>query len=324
VYLVTAELFRQESVATVKFELVDARGRVIGVPHLSKRNNNLDDGNYDGFMKVPGRPFRVAVSGKDIHGSPYRRTYKRLFRPTRQAPAPPLVPSGIPSAQAKGMILALKALEHQAIADMEKEVRQNPGGVLVMPRVETSNITYEPLLSEKGNPLGIRIRYDVIFSTDGNYAHSLHVLPSYQIDGFLGLVAMEVINEKIEPSPEPPSYATPQIHVDMNTLMKYGTEARFKGGVVYHFLVDLVPDFVVQNVSKTKFCVDEEHYKNKVKPQQVWERMKASSIPIKYRVLVNKFGYAGETEPFHPPKVFYDGFVVEGALKCQPYKNTDF
>lgn len=234
------------------------------------------------------------------------------------------MPSGYPAAEAKGITLALKALEQQAIANMEKEVSKYTDGVIVMPRVETSNVTYEPLLSEKGNPLGVRLRYDLLFSTDGDHAHSLHVFPSYEVDDFLGLVGLEVINEKIDPRPEPPSYATPQIHVDMNTLLKYGSEAWFKGGVIYHFVVDLVPDFVGQNASKTKFCVDEEHYKSKVKSQQVWEAMKARSTPVKYRVVINKIDYAGLTEPFYPPRIFYDGFLREGAVKCKLYKNTDF
>jgi hypothetical protein len=323
-YLVRADLFRQEAVATAKFELVDSGGRLIGLPHLSKRNTYLDDGNYDGFVKVPTQPFRVAVSGKDIYGQPYRRVYKRLIRPMNRPPAPPLLPSGYSPAEANAIRLGLEALEQETIANIEKEVSKNPDGVIVMPRVETSNVTYEPLLSEKGNPLGVRLRYDILFSTDGNYAHSLHMSPSYEVADFLGLVAMEVINEKIDPRPEPPSYATPDIHVDMNTLVKDGSEGWFKGGVIYHFVVDLTPDFVGQNASKTKFCVDEEHYKIKVKSQQVWEAMKARSTPIKWRVFINRIDYAGETELFYPPRIFYDGFLREGAVKCKPDKNTNF
>lgn len=322
-YLVQATLFRQESIATAKFELVDSGGRVMGQPHLLKRNTSLDDGNYDGFVKVPTRPFRVTVSGKDIYGAPYRRLYKRLFRPMNR-PTQPLFPSHLPRVEAKAMVVWLKAFEQQEIANMEKGVSKTPDGVIVIPRVETTNVTYEPLLSEKGNPLGMRLSYDLLFSTDGNYAHSLHVLPIYEVEGFRGLVAMEVINEKIFPKPEPPSFATPQIHVDMNTLLKHGSEAWFKGGVIYHFMVDLAPDFVGQNTSKTKFCVDDEHYKSKVKSQQIWEAMKASSTPIKYRVVFNRIDYAGETAAFYPPRIFHDSFLREGAVKCKLYNNTDF
>jgi hypothetical protein len=135
---------------------------------------------------------------------------------------------------------------------------------------------------------------------------------------------MEVLNEGIDPMPGPPSYATPQIHVDLDSLVKDGSEAWFKGGVIYHFTVDLIPDFVGQNASKTKFCVDEEHYKHRVKPQRVWEAMKVDPAPVKYRVFIDEVDFAGETEPFHPPSSYYKGFLSEGAVKCKPYKNINF
>ncbi len=207
---------------------------------------------------------------------------------------------------------------------MEKDVSKHPDGVLVMPRVEVSNVTYEPFLSEKDNRLGMRLRYDLRFSVDGNYAHDLHVFPFYEDDNARGLVNMEVIKEKIDPRPEPPSYATPDIHVDLNTLVKYGSEAWFKNAVVYHFSVDLVPNFVVQNVSKTKVCVDEDQFKSSAELYRTWEAMKASRALVKYWLRINKMNWGGETEPFYPPKIFFDGFLREGAVKCKPYKNIYF
>jgi hypothetical protein len=323
-YLVKAELFRQEVVATAKFELVDKGGRVIQLLHLSKSDNSLDHGKYDGFVKVPSQPFHVAVSGRDLDGKRYRRVYANLFRPMNRPPAPALLPPRLPKAEATKIAAMLKAFEQQAIASIEKEVSKHPNGVIVMPRVEVSNVTYEPLVSEKNNRLGMRLRYDLRFSVDGDYAHSLEVYPFYKGGNVRGLVNMEVINEKIDPSPEPPSYATPEIHVDLNTLVRYGSEAWFKDAVVYHFSIDLVPNFVGQNASKTKFCVYEDQFKNSVESQRTWEAMKASPVPVKYTVGINKLDWSGETEAFYPPKIFYDGFIREGAVKCKPHKNVNF
>jgi hypothetical protein len=135
---------------------------------------------------------------------------------------------------------------------------------------------------------------------------------------------MEVLSEEINPKPEPPSYATPQIHVDLNTLVKYGSEAWYKGGVVYHFTIKLVPDFVGQNADKTKFCVYEEQFKSNSKSLQLWQRMKQDSRPIAYRIFMYPLAWGGETEPFDPPKTYFDGFLKEGAVKCLPYKNMNF
>ena len=117
---------------------------------------------------------------------------------------------------------------------------------------------------------------------------------------------VQLINEKIDPRPEPPSYATPDIHIDLNTLVKYGSEAWFKNAVLYHFSVDLVPNFVGQNASKRKFCVYEDQFKNSVESQRTWDAMKASPVPVKYRVFINKMDWGGETEAFYPPKIFFD------------------
>jgi len=301
-YLVKAELFGQEVAATAKFELVDEVDRVIQLLHMSKSDNSLDHGAYAGFVKVPSQPFRVAVSGRDLDGKLYRRVYADLFRPTNRPTAPPRLPPKLPPAEATKIAAALKAIEQQAIANMEKEASKHPDGVIVMPRVEVSNVTYEPLLSEKDNRLGMRLRYDLGFSVDGDYAHSLQVFPFYEDNDVRGLVNMEVINEKIDPKPEPPSYATPQIHVDLNTLVRYGSEAWFKDAVVYHFSVDLIPSFVGQNASRTKFCVDQDQFKNSVESQRKWEAMKASPAPVKYRVFINKMDWGGETELFTHPR----------------------
>jgi DNA-binding winged helix-turn-helix (wHTH) protein len=322
-YLVKADLFRQEVAATAKFELVDIGGRVIQLLPMSKSDNSLDHGEYAGFVKVPSQPFRVAVSGRDLHGKRYRRLFARLFRPMNRPPAPPLLPP-LPKAEVTKIAAMLKAFEQQAIANMEKQISKHPDGVIVMPRVEVSNVTYEPFVSEKDNRLGMRLRYDLRFSVDGDYAHDLNVFPFYKDANVRGLVEMEVINEKIDPRPEPPSYATPDIHVDLNTLVRYGSEAWFKNAVVYHFSVDLAPNFVGQNASKTKFCVYEDQFKNSVESQRRWEAMKANPAPVKYRIFINKMDWGGETKPFYPPKIFYDGFLREGAVKCKPYKNVDF
>lgn len=323
-YLVKAELFRQEEAATAKFELVDEGNRVIRLLHMSKSDNSLDNGAYAGFVTVPSRPFRVAVSGKKLDGKGYLQVYSDLFRPTNRPPAPPLLPPKLPPAKAAEIAATLKAIEQQAISNMEKETSKHPDGVIVMPRVEIFNVTYETLLSDRDNRLGMRLRYDLRFSVDGDYAHSLQVLPFYEDENVRGLIHMEAINEKIDPTPKPPSYATPKIHVDLNTLVKYGSEAWFEHSVVYRFSVELVPNFVGQNASRTKFCVDEDHFKNRVESQRKWEAMKVSPAPVKYRVFINKMDWAGETEPFYPPQSFYEGFLKEGAVKCKPHKNVNF
>ena len=323
-YLAEAELFGQEAAATAKFEMVDELGGVIQPLRFSKSSNSLDEGDFFGLVRVPPQPFRVKVSGTDVSGAAYESFYGRLFRPTNRPPEPPLLPPGLPPAQAKMIGEALKEQERQAKARFERESGKHEDGVIVLPRARVSEVTYEPYTSGKGNPLGIRLRYDIEYSADGDYAHSLQVFPDYKEADLRGLVEMQVVNESVDPRPAPPSYATPNIHVDLEALVKYGSAAWYRGGVVYHFVIDLVPDFVGQNATKSKFCVDEAHYQQKVKTRQAWEGMKASGGHVAYRIFMRQTDYGGDTGPTLPPKTFYEGFLREGAVRCKPYKNIYF
>jgi hypothetical protein len=322
-YLATAQLFAEEAISTAKFELIDQDGQVLQLLHFFKQDNSLENAHFVGSAKIPERPFRITVSGMGVDGEPYRRVFERLFRPTKRPPAPPILPR-LKRGDAKRITAALIELEKQALAKLEERAQKSPDGVIVMPRIEISNATHGSLISERGNKLGMLLSYDIRFSTDGDYAHSLQVFPFYHDVDMRGLIDLEVLSEEINPKPEPPSYATPQIHVDLNTLVKDGSHAWYKGGVVYHFTIKLVPNFVGQNADKTKFCVYEEQFQSNPKSLQLWQRMKQDTRPIAYRIFMHPLAWGGETEPFDPPKTYFDGFLKEGAVKCQPYKNINF
>ena len=323
-YLATAELFREDAVSTVKFELVDENGRVIQLLYFFKQDNSLEHAHFFGSAKIPERPFRVAVSGIGIDGEQYRRVFERLFRPSRRPPAPPILPRKLAPQEAKKLAAALVEMEKQALSKLAERASKNPDGVIVMPRIEISNVILQSFASERGNKLGMLLSYDMRFSIDGDYAHSLQVFPVYEDEDMRGLIEMSVLSEEINPKPEPPSYATPQIYVDLKTLVRDGDEAWYKRGVVYHFTIKLIPNFVGQNANQTKFCVDEEGFKNNSKSFELWKSMKQDPRPIAYRIFMYPLAWGGETESFDPPKVYYDGFLKEGAIKCLPDKNMNF
>ena len=58
----------------------------------------------------------------------------------------------------------LEAIDKQARAQFTDESKRRPDGVIVIPRTEVSNFTYEPFLSPMGSPLGMRLKYDMRFS----------------------------------------------------------------------------------------------------------------------------------------------------------------
>ena len=323
-YLATAELFREDAISTAKFELVDEDGRVIQPLYFYKPDNSIEMAHFFGSAKIPERPFRVAVSGIGVDGEQYRRVFERLFRPSTRPPAPPLLPRKLAPREAKKVAAALVEMEKQTLANLAERANKDPNGVIVMPRIEISNVMLQSFASERGNKLGMLLSYDMRFSIEGDYAHSLQVLPFYEDADMRGLVNMYVLSEEIKPKPEPPSYATPQIDVDLKTLVRYGSEALYKGGVVYHFTIKLIPNFVGQNANQTKFCVDEESFKNNSKSFELWNSMKQNPRPITYRIFMSPLAWGGEAESFDPPKVYYDGFLKEGTVKCLPDRNVNF
>ena len=322
-YLATATLFAEEAISTAKFELVDQDGQVIQLLHFFKQDNSLENAHFFGSAKIPERPFHIAISGMGVDGAPYRKVFERLFRPAKRPAAPPILPS-LPQRDTSKIAALLIQMEKDALAKLAERARKNPDGVIVMPRIEISNVTHASFISERGNMLGMLLSYDIRFSTDGDYAHSLLVFPFYEDDEMRGLIELAVLSEEINPKPEPPSYATPEIHVDLNTLVRDGSEAFFKGGVVYHFTVKLIPNFVSQNTDKSKFCIYEEQFQSDPKSLRLWQRMKQDRRPIAYRIFMQPLAWGGETEPSDPPKTYFDGFVKEGAVKCLPDKNINF
>lgn len=323
-YLVEAQLFGVDAVVSARFDMIDEQGNVIQRLRFSKADNSLADGNFFGLVKVPFQPFRIKVSGTVVDGAAYERFYDRLFRPTKSPPKQPLVPTNLKPAEAKKVQESLIELQRQAKANMERESAKHADGLIVLPRVRVSGVTYEPYISDKLNTLGIRLRYNIEYSVDGDYAHSLNIAPNYQDADLRGVIELQIIRERIDPKPARPSNATPDIHVDLETLVQDGTTAWYRGGTVYHFVIDLVPNFVGQNASKTKFCVDEIHYESRGKSPKAWAQVMMSDVRVAYDISMREVNYGGSTEPFMPPKAFYEGFVREGAVRCKPNKNIHF
>ena len=125
-YLATAELFREDAVATVKFELVDENGRVIQSLYFFKQDNSLEHAHFFGSAKIPERPFRVAVSGIGVDGEQYRRVFERLFQPSRRPPAPPILPRKLAPQEAKKLAAALLEMEKQALSKLAERASQKP------------------------------------------------------------------------------------------------------------------------------------------------------------------------------------------------------
>ncbi|HYM13116.1 MAG TPA: hypothetical protein VEU62_20415 [Bryobacterales bacterium] len=316
--LVEVSLYGQESIAAVKFEVLDEGGNVIQTLHLLKMDNSPENGEYLGLVDVPQQPFRIATGGQDFNGAAFRKVHARLFRPADR-PLPALaLPPGMPAANAQQIKAIVDAYEQQMRSRLEEARRAYPDGMIPVSRTGVQRITYEPFVSPSGHVLGMRIRYDIQFSTDGVYRVYPHVWPLYAAFRWRGEVTMKVQDESIDPPPE----ALPGS--DPRTLLRYSVPAQYKGGVVYHVTADLVPDYVIYNTDHTRACI----YNYKFQPipgrATAWAAIKAADVPVKYRVDLEGADFQGETDPFFPQRAFYENFLREGAQDCGSTPTTRF
>ena len=306
-YIVEALLYGEDAIATASFEVVDGRGVLIQPVRIVQQSNAYGHHEFYGLMVAPDRPFRVVVTGKGIDGKPYRSTHARLFRPK----ARPAAGSRMPSATREQLRLT-EEMTQQAVARLEEDLKKLSGGVIVMPRQRVSNVTYAPFFSPSGRPLGVRVNYDVEFSQDGYYNPELHVFPVYDNEEWRSRIDMRVLNGSI--APQPAEESSPQVRPN---ILAYGAGYRYKKGTTYHFTAEMVPDYVVQNEAKTKFCLYDQKFKYAdQKVLAVWAAIRASQTPISYTVHIKNSDFHGIIENFYSLGAFYKSFVAEGARDC--------
>lgn len=309
-YFVRATLYGEEAIATAKFEAVDEVDQVIQQLLLERQPDASGRSGFFGAMTVPDRPFRVVLSGEGVNGRRYRRAYQRLFRPINRPQQFPIRP-GVSAAEAKAMEQLTEAMTQKSIAEMEKDLRET-GGVIVMPRTRVSNVMYAPYLSKAGRPLGVRISFDVEFSQDGYYNPELHLVPDYKRHDWRRLIEMKALTGSIEPQPvETGSGPQTQPH-----LLAFGAGYLYRGRTTYHFTAELVPDYVVQNEKKTKFCIFRQKYKDSPSMQAAWRNILRSKVLTKYTLSIDNTDFSGEIQGLHPQGTLFKSFVAEGAPDC--------
>jgi hypothetical protein len=310
-YFVEATLYGTEAIATAKFEVVDEHGALIEPARIRRETNSGGDSAFYGVMAVPDRPFRVVVTGEGIDGERYQRIHERLFRPIDRPVVQPLIVEMASPADAEKMSKWVEEAMKQELAKIEEDLNKS-GGWIVMPHTRVFNVNYQPLLSSAGRPRGLRITYDVEFSENGFYNPELHLFPKYEDIEWRLMVRMKVIDSSIDP--QPAEAGSPQVRPHP---LAYDAGYIYLGRTTYRFTADMVPDYVIQNEAKTKFCLWNQRYAHD--PPNVratYRAMVTSKAPTTYRVYVDNSDFDGLIENFYGLGVFYSTFAVEGASDC--------
>jgi len=183
------------------------------------------------------------------------------------------------------------------IAVEEHEDRET---IATLRRIEVSDVTDEPLLTSQGKPLGIRMRYSVRFPRAGLYPPAPLLAAT---DERFQAHSMRVIGAEITPRPD-------EIQSDPSST---GTYARYKGNVIYSFVVDLVPGFVIVSPNKTKSCLSflDANEQNAVTTNNVTTRFRVHIDGTDYG---GYFGGASQfTKNVYSVSDFYQDAVANGA-----------
>jgi hypothetical protein len=318
--IAVAHVYHTESVASVRFRLLDEQGKDKDLQLLTalRINNSSQDAEFMLAVDVPLRPFRVAMEVEDLQGSRSQRVFKQLFRPTN-GPLPLLrYPEGL----ASDRLARLQQLTSNSESEMQKRFEQqraaHPDGTVTLPHARIRQAEYAPLLSEHGNPLGVRVRYTITFSEDGYYQAAPYVSPVFPNFDWRGVVDLRSLDTSLEPAPAPDPSGQAAL------ALKNGGPVPYKANVDYQLTADFIPSYVIRNDARTKFCLNEQLMGSQPLRLSRWQAIKASAEPLRYSVAVFDFGFSARTGDLPPLGVLHEDFIKEGAQPCGPTPTRNF
>jgi hypothetical protein len=308
------------NIETIEFRLINEQGDAI-TPIKFRQSDYSSPQNFTLFLETPDRPFRVLARGRDTSGKNFQRIIGWLIRPQTSDPSNLAAGAGA-NARTEGARNEGAQTEggnqSQAWA-MPQEWNQNlVEGEYNVVRSELVSWKDELLLSDKGNPVGIRLKYSIRFPVDGSYSPFPSLYPARTGYGFTGALGMRVHKGMVEPEPDGSQKSNQWV---------FGGRGTFKAGVVYNFTVDLFPNYAFFNEQKGAFCLQTKTY---IHPsgspsqgalRERFEREVMSQTKIRYRISISgadsDWRQPLMTENSYAPNAWYQSYRREGAGDCQ-------
>jgi hypothetical protein len=106
--------------------------------------------------------------------------------------------------------------------------------------------------------------------------------------------------------------------------LRYGGGATYRAAKTYRFVVDMIPNFAIQNAKKTRFCIMRSMFKGSPALEAIWRSIVMSERAVSYRTNIQWTTFTGQTDSFSGPGVFYHSFLKEGAQECSEGGNINF
>ena len=202
-------------------------------------------------------------------------------------------------------------------------------------RTVVSDVRDELLLSEQGNPIGVRLRFTLRFPMEDYYWIEPHLQPPnglYQtIAGRMPERVRRMSPLDLEPiakSVEPYPHALNADRVD--DLFFIGAfSLRFKKNVDYQFTFDLAPTYFKRKPKEPGMCFVEPNENNWPNSREAFEALIQVDVEVPYRVSINgttygdRFREPGEmlTSESYNPGVFHEGIQAETPGPCAETEN---
>jgi hypothetical protein len=318
-YVVELRIEEELAIQSAALVAVDTAGAPLQTIAVARHGAAGTNGaRHVGLMTMPAQPFRVALVGTTIDGRPFQRVNRRLFEPRRGSPAQPPKPTDLTPEQWGFLLAMIDEARPLLFSEVAAKVAGNPGGRIVTPQMAVTNVTYAPLMSTAGRPIGIRITYDVTFSANGEFDPAVGVQAHYPADTADWRYRLVVLNSAVTPAVRyahaPHAEFTPTEM--MLTPLEYGAHYLYEAGKVYQFAAELVPAFVVHNLEKTKSCLYIHQFRDTEKAFATFMRLVSDDAPMDYTVAIGPNAFKGRIRGLYGDGTFYRSFLEEGAPDC--------
>ncbi len=283
------------NIDTIEFQIISEQGELISQLKI-RQSDYSNPYNFSLLLETPDQPFRVRARGRDMNGKQFQRVFYWLVRPAAAEPA-----NAKPDAP-------INVTPNQPPLDWDKNAVVGEYKIVRAQIIEWSD---EPLLSEKGNPIGLRLKYSIRFPVDGQFSPYPQAFPERITSAYTGALSLRVHRSNVEPLPD---------GIQQPQQIFFSGRPSFKGGVVYNFTVEMVPSYANYNEQKKSFCLMTKSYSQQGIRER-FEREVRSDVKFRYRLSFSGTDLEGRTpvltENTYSPGVWHRGFIKDGVTDCQ-------
>ena len=274
-------------VKSVEFHLVDENDQVIR-PVKMRQNDFSNPYLMNILVEVPPRSFRVRTRGVDQSGFKFQRTFPTLFHPPAESVEAP-------------------AGDDKFLGELAQQAEAGPYEVV---RASVVDVSDEAFLSERGSQIGLRLKYTLRFPRDGFYSPVPQVYPERINAGYTGALSLRVHKVTIDPLPE---------GLPATVELRYISRAMYRGGQLYRFTIDLVPNYALFQDGGLGFCIAVKTFAQGMRERFFAEINNESRL--RFRFSITGTDYDGRqpvaTVQTYTPSAWYKGYLKDGAVECQ-------